>query len=182
MHVFPKKMSTFVKTSMKHQRKTLDIEEKTKTICFDMLSSRNHWKHTSPEENALPGHSKWHGKCNKKHQKHEKRMLTMKTIRKQWTDFRILLFRKCTFSRGKMSHFVKPTRKQEKNTGKTHEQTWKRMNKGGKNENAVCRCSGGSFRAKTLILLRKKHYGMGPGKRKWHPESHQKHEKHEKRM
>jgi len=91
-----------------------------------MLSSQNHWKCTSPEENALPGRPKWHGKCNKKHQKHEKRMLTMKTIRKQWTDFRILLFRKCTFSRGKVSHFVKPTRKQEKNTGKTHEQTWKK--------------------------------------------------------
>ena len=97
-----------------------------------MLSSRNHWKCTSPEENALPGRPKWHGKCNKKHQKHEKRMLTMKTIRKQWTDFWILLFRKYTFPK-ENEHFCKTNKKARgehiENTWKKHEKMMKNMTK-----------------------------------------------------
>ena len=147
-----------------------------------MLSSQNHWKCTSPEENALPGQPKWHAKCNKNQQKHETRMLTMKTIRKQWTDFWILLSRKYTFSRGKMSTFVKPTRTQEENTGKTHEQTWKKDERMRKKWKIRVSALWGLMSSKNTHITEEIALRHRPGATEMTPKNQSKTWKHEKRM
>ena len=73
------------------------------------------------------------------------------SIGKQWSGSSTLLFRKYTFSCGKMSTFVKPTRTQEKNTSKTHEKTWKNDEKTWQNEKSHVNFLGALLKQKHLF-------------------------------